>query len=124
MTQSKVGDACIKIISQEQSRYELWTEELAAQQIETKKFDQMTKKQDQLLFSKLIPFSFILVTFHILLNLSEDLSVEIKMVKRDIIPSLLVLMNRKPTELILLALTFLKKLSVFEENKTLILQVI
>ncbi|KAJ1558416.1 Kinesin-associated protein 3, partial [Cladochytrium tenue] len=55
--------------------------------------------------------------FHLLLNLAEDTSIEVKMVKRGIVQYLLVLLSRKTPELLILVLTFLKKLSIFKENK-------
>jgi hypothetical protein len=55
--------------------------------------------------------------------LAEDLTVEVKMIKRDIIHYLVVLLDRKTCELTILVLTFLKKLCIFEENKSLILKV-
>lgn len=66
------------------------------------------RKQDKILF----------VGFYILLNLAEDVSVEKKMVKKGLIPLLIAIVNhRKFEDLLILIMTFLKKLSVFEENK-------
>ena len=56
------------------------------------------------------------MTFHLLLNLAEDLSLEVKMVKRGIIPSLITMLDRPTPDFVTLCLTFLKKLSIFEEN--------
>jgi hypothetical protein len=63
--------------------------------------------QDKLLF----------VCFHVLLNLAEDIGVERKMKKRKITPMLVSMLDRKSPELVMLAVTFLKKLSIFMENK-------
>ena len=65
------------------------------------------KKQDKLLF----------VCFHILLNLAEDVSIEYKMVKLKIARFLTAGLNRTSAELLILAVTFLKKLSIFQESK-------
>jgi hypothetical protein len=67
----------------------------------------MIQKQDKLLF----------VGFYILLNLAEDLSVERKMVKKQLIPSLATMLNRKFEDLLILTVTFLKKLCTIGENK-------
>ena len=56
------------------------------------------------------------VCVHTLLNLAEDLTVERKMRKRNILGMLLRLLGRKNPDLILLVVVFLKKLSIFVEN--------
>ncbi|KAJ3062382.1 Kinesin-associated protein 3 [Podochytrium sp. JEL0797] len=124
ITANKVGDMCLRITDQELNRFNIWSTDL--QKLETKciqspenaalnrdldkehrKFQAMIRKQDQLLF----------VCFHLLLNLAEDLSIEVKMVKRDIVRYLTTILDRETPELLVLTLTFLKKLSVFKENK-------
>jgi hypothetical protein len=57
------------------------------------------------------------VGFYVLLNLAEDVSVERKMVKKGLIENLLLAAERNSSDLLVLTVTFLKKLSVFEENK-------
>lgn len=52
----------------------------------------------------------------VLLNLAEDLSVESKIAKRDIVKYLVKLMERDDQELVQVAVLFLSKLSVFVEN--------
>jgi hypothetical protein len=76
-------------------------------ELENKKFQSLLQKQDQLLF----------VLFHLLLNLAEDLTIEVKMLKRDVIKYLVFLLDRKLPQLLIVILTFLKKLSVFKDNK-------
>jgi hypothetical protein len=71
-----------------------------------RKFQSIMKRQDQLLY----------LTLHLLLNLAEDLSIEVKMLKRDIISNLILLLDRPTQDLIALVLSFIKKLSIFEEN--------
>eukprot|EP01036_Dinobryon_divergens_P024940 gene24940-33435_t len=65
------------------------------------------RKQDKLLF----------VGFYILLNLAEDLSVERKMIKKGLITSLMAMLSHNFEDLLILCVTFLKKLSTIEENK-------
>ena len=74
---------------------------------ERKKTKLIMRKQEKLLF----------VCFHVLLNLAEDVQVERKMVKRKIVQYLAAMLDRTNAELLVLVVTFLKKLSIFQENK-------
>lgn len=74
---------------------------------EASKHTLTVRKQDKLLF----------VAFYILLNLAEDLSVERKMIIKSLIPALLSTLNRRFDDLLILCVTFLKKLCVIGENK-------
>ncbi|KAJ3130579.1 Kinesin-associated protein 3, partial [Physocladia obscura] len=123
ITANKVGDMCLRITDQELNRFKIWSTDVA--KLETKaiqlrdqslakdlekehrKFQAMIRKQDQLLF----------VCFHLLLNLAEDLGIEVKMVKREIVQYLVTILDRETPELLVLTITFLKKLSLFKENK-------
>jgi hypothetical protein len=110
ITKNKMGDMCLKIIDQEKSRWKLWKDDLESAgdgETNLKKYKSRLKRQDQLLF----------LTFNLLLNLSEDLNLEAKMVKRGIISSLMMMIDRPSLDLVNCVVTFLKKLSVFEENK-------
>ena len=68
----------------------------------------MVKKQEKVLF----------VAFHLLLNLAEDLQIERKMKNRRIISQLISMLDRNNPDLLFIVLNFLKKLSIFGENKT------
>ena len=57
------------------------------------------------------------VAFHILLNLAEDLQIERKIISRKIIHYLMMMMERNNPDLLFIVMTFLKKLSVFGQNK-------
>lgn len=74
---------------------------------EAQKQKVLVRKQDKLLF----------VSFYVLLNLAEDVNVERKMIKKNLIPMLMTMLQRNFEDLLILAVTFLKKLSMFEENK-------
>lgn len=74
---------------------------------EEKKLAIMIKKQEKVLF----------VAFHLLLNLAEDLQIERKMKNRQIIASLLAMLDRNNPDLLFIVLNFLKKLSIFGDNK-------
>ncbi|XP_070517168.1 kinesin-associated protein 3 isoform X4 [Cardiocondyla obscurior] len=75
-----------------------------------KKFKSLTKKQEQLLR----------VAFYLLLNIAENaIKVERKMRKKNVIGMLIKTLDRTNTDLLILVVTFLKKLSIFRENKDL-----
>lgn len=57
------------------------------------------------------------VAFYLLLNLSEDTKVEQKMVNKDVTKLLIKALDRENSELLILVVSFLKKLSIFIENK-------
>ncbi|KAK3581891.1 hypothetical protein CHS0354_024204 [Potamilus streckersoni] len=72
-----------------------------------KKFEGLVKKQEQLLR----------VAFYLLLNLAEDLKVELKMRNKGMVKMLVQSLERDNPELLILVVSFLKKLSIFIENK-------
>nr|XP_034185847.1 kinesin-associated protein 3 isoform X1 [Osmia lignaria] len=74
-----------------------------------KKFKGLTKKQEQLLR----------VAFYLLLNIAENMEVERKMRKKNVIGMLIKTLDRTNTDLLILVIAFLKKLSIFRENKDL-----
>ena len=57
------------------------------------------------------------VAFYLLLNLAEDIKVEMKMVNKKIVSLLIQTLSRDNPELLILVVSFLKKLSIFIENK-------
>ena len=57
------------------------------------------------------------VSYYLLLNLAEDVRVEMKMRNKSIIKSLCKTLERDNQELLILVVSFLKKLSIFVENK-------
>jgi hypothetical protein len=75
---------------------------------EERKLSLMIKKQEKVLF----------VAFHLLLNLAEDLQIERKMKNRQVIGLLICMLDRNNPDLLFIVLNFLKKLSIFGENKT------
>ncbi|KAG5315033.1 KIFA3 protein, partial [Pseudoatta argentina] len=78
-----------------------------------KKFKSLTKKQEQLLR----------VAFYLLLNIAENaMEVERKMRKKNVIGMLIKTLDRTNTDLLILVVTFLKKLSIFRENKDLMIE--
>jgi hypothetical protein len=119
VTEHKIGSLCMAVLDHEIKRHHQLTEDMDTKRREgkssgkaqyekaRKKYQQVIKKQETLLR----------VTLYLLLNLAEDLAVELKMRNRGIVPMLLTLLDRKTPELVIMAVTFLKKLSVFVENK-------
>ena len=57
------------------------------------------------------------VAFYLLLNIAEDTRVELKMRNKNLIPMLIKMLERNNEELLILIVSFLKKLSIFAENK-------
>ena len=60
----------------------------------------------------------VLVLSYLLLNLAEDAKVEMKMKNKKIVYMLVQLLERENVDLLILVVSFLKKLSIFVENKT------
>jgi hypothetical protein len=100
-----------QIQNHHQTEYLQFIEKLKKQrEKEIYKEQQFAYKQDKLFF----------VGFYILLNLAEDVIVERKMMKKGLLNMLLSLLQQRSFEdLLILIVTFLKKLSMFEENKNL-----
>ncbi|KAK3792823.1 hypothetical protein RRG08_038553 [Elysia crispata] len=120
----KIGTLCMTIIQHELKKHQLWLDELnkkkqaaAADKNNTrlkedyekslKKYEGLVRKQEQLLR----------VAYYLLLNLAEDLSVELKMRNKGIVKMLVSTLDRSNFELLILVVSFLKKLSIFIENK-------
>jgi len=121
----KVGALCMSIVEHEMNRLETWKNELkkkketidneenreqALKEFEkfNKKVQNLARKQDQLLK----------VAFYLLLNLSEDMRVEVKMKNKGIVKLLCkALETRSSVGLSIVVISFLKKLSIFKENK-------
>eukprot|EP00644_Phytophthora_capsici_P008094 jgi/Phyca11/554082/estExt2_Genewise1Plus.C_PHYCAscaffold_580193 len=102
----RIGAITLKIIEFELKRHQLH-DMLTKLDREKKRNKKRMKKQDQLLY----------VCFSVLLNLAEDIHTERKMVKRKIVLFLTKLLDRVAPDLVILTIIFLKKLSIFEENK-------
>ncbi|TMW57386.1 hypothetical protein Poli38472_003311 [Pythium oligandrum] len=117
----RIGAVTLKIVEFEIKRHELriadeqqldatttqTDEERDKLDREKRRNKKRMKKQDQLLY----------VCFSVLLNLAEDIHTERKMVKRKIVAFLGKMLDRVDPDLVILTIGFLKKLSIFEENK-------
>jgi len=117
----KIGALCLQILEHECRKHSLWLDELGKkEQAMTKdpnrkkdyeksykKFNALLKKQEHLLR----------VGVYFLLNLAEDAKVEMKMKNKNIVQLLVKLLQRNNAELLILVVSFLKKLSIYKENK-------
>ncbi|CAH8614297.1 unnamed protein product [Heterobilharzia americana] len=130
----KIGALIMTIIEHELKKYDLWIEELERKhklsstnsevnsttsvrcsidetqnnyETSLSKYKSLVRKQEQLFR----------VSFYLLLNISEDLNVEIKMHNKGIVGMICNCLDRDNFELLVLLVSFLKKLSIFSENK-------
>ncbi|XP_073732458.1 kinesin-associated protein 3b [Misgurnus anguillicaudatus] len=124
ITHYKIGLLCLNIIEHELRKYDMWQDELEKKdkacdeapdnqslrkehEKTLKKYQSLLLKQEQLLQ----------VAFYLLLNLSEDTRTELKMRNKNIVHLLVKTLERDDEELLVLVVSFLKKLSIFLENK-------
>ncbi|XP_026103517.1 kinesin-associated protein 3-like, partial [Carassius auratus] len=124
ITHYKIGALSMSIIEHELKRYDLWQDELQKKkkagdddpdnqnlkkeyEKALKKYHGLLTKQEQLLR----------VALYLLLNLSEDTRTELKMRNKNIVHLLVKTLDRDSEELLVLVVSFLKKLSIFLENK-------
>mmetsp|Transcript_31985 Transcript_31985/g.38691 ORF Transcript_31985/g.38691 Transcript_31985/m.38691 type:complete len:802 (+) Transcript_31985:194-2599(+) len=102
----QVGDMTMRLIDLELKRADE-REKAEADAKKKNKASNATRKQDKLLY----------VCLYLLLNLAEDVNIERKMKKRNIVVYLVKVLDRRNVELLILSVTFLKKLSIYKENK-------
>uniref|UniRef100_A0A673ZLR0 Kinesin-associated protein 3a n=1 Tax=Salmo trutta TaxID=8032 RepID=A0A673ZLR0_SALTR len=120
VTHYKIGALCMNITEHELKRYDLWQDELQKKKKDPdnqnvkkehekalKKYQGLLSKQEQLLQ----------VALYLLLNLAEDTRTELKMRNKNIVHMLVKTLDREDEELLVLVVSFLKKLSIFLENK-------
>lgn len=91
-------------MSSSAANLEQWKQLKERELMKNRRFEQ---RQDKLLFA----------AFCVLMNFAEDIAVERKIVKKGVIQMLCAMLTRSSVDLLVLTTTFLKKLSVFEENK-------
>ncbi|XP_041705213.2 kinesin-associated protein 3-like isoform X2 [Coregonus clupeaformis] len=124
VTHYKIGALCMNIIEHELKRYDLWQDELQkkAAACDDDPENQNVKKEHEKSFKKyqglLIKQEQLLrVALYLLLNLAEDMRTELKMRNKNIVHTLVKILDREDEELLVLVVSFLKKLSIFLENK-------
>nr|CDJ89894.1 Kinesin-associated domain containing protein [Haemonchus contortus] len=110
LSHHKIGALCMNAMEYEIKRGELWAAEAKNEDEKTARKCRLAIRKQQKLLAACIT---------LLTNLAHDINVELKMVRRDIVPMLLrCLSMRDSAELTLATVQFLLKLSIFEENKT------
>uniref|UniRef100_A0A671PPV1 Kinesin-associated protein 3-like n=1 Tax=Sinocyclocheilus anshuiensis TaxID=1608454 RepID=A0A671PPV1_9TELE len=117
ITHYKIGVLCMSIIEHELKRYDLWQDELLKKKkadILSKEYEKALKKYHGLLTKQ---EQLLRVALYLLLNLSEDTRTELKMRNKNIVHLLVKTLDRDSEELLVLVVSFLKKLSIFLENK-------
>jgi hypothetical protein len=121
LRQHKIGAQCLQILSKEIKRAVQLDEKMGKIQlkIKAKKYSEEEAKtklqahhdscfnQERLIY----------VSLHLLLNLAEDTRVQMKMASKGLIGNLLTFLERENPELLILVVAFLKRLSIFAENK-------
>lgn len=126
LMQHQCGDVTMRVVEYESQRHQVRKEDMArkiqrVQELadqatsedrralakDEKKYKAQLNRQNRLMH----------VCQMVLLNLAEEISIEKKMVNRKMPLLLVQILDRTHEDLLLVALQFLKKLSVFEENK-------
>ncbi|KAK6740698.1 hypothetical protein RB195_008884 [Necator americanus] len=114
LSHHKIGALCMNAIEYELKRADLWIAEAQNSDEKNARKCRIAIRKQQTLLAACISF---------LINLAHDINVELKMVRRDIVPMLLKCLNfRDSVELTLATVQFLLKLSMFEENKAVLEQ--
>lgn len=108
ITQLKMGALSMQVLEHELKRGEVWKNEASKDEKGAKKYQLAIKKQHALMAA--------CITLQT--NIAEDLNVEQKIIKKDILPLLFKCLQFKQSpQLLLASVQFLLKLSVFVENK-------
>ncbi|KHJ83889.1 Kinesin-associated protein, partial [Oesophagostomum dentatum] len=109
LSHHKIGALCMNAMEYELKRSDLWAAEARNSDEKNARKCRLALRKQQTLLAACIT---------LLTNLAHDINVELKMVRRDIVPMLLKCLNfRDSAELTLATVQFLLKLSMFEENK-------
>ncbi|KAI4810175.1 hypothetical protein KUCAC02_019016 [Chaenocephalus aceratus] len=105
----KIGALCMSVVEHELKRHDVWQNGSLRrdQDKAVRKYHGLLSKQEQLLR----------VSLYLLLNLAEDTRTELKMRNKNIVGLLVKVLERDDEELLVLVVSFLKKLSIFLENK-------
>lgn len=126
LMQHQCGDATMRVVEYESQRHQVRKEDMERRKLRLQELGESATYEDKKLLAKDEKKYKIQVTrqsrlmhvcLMILLNLAEDIAIEKKMVNRKMPLLLTQLLERTHEDLLLATLQFLKKLSVFEENK-------
>ncbi|VDM84560.1 unnamed protein product, partial [Strongylus vulgaris] len=109
LSHHKIGALCMNAMEYELKRADVWAAEAQNSDEKTARKCRLAIRKQQVLLAACIS---------LLINLAHDINVELKMVRRDIVPMLMKCLTfRDSAELTLATVQFLLKLSIFEENK-------
>lgn len=126
LMQHQCGDVTMRVLEYESQRAEVRKEDMNRRQMRLLELADTATAEDKRLFAKdekkyqlqvNRQSRLIHVCLCVLLNLAEEIAIEKKMVNRKIPVLLSSLLDRTQEDLVQVTLQFLKKLSVFEENK-------
>lgn len=112
----KIGSLCVNAMEHETKRYDLWVADMKKADMETQKKLKVAIRKQAMLLAACVT---------LLTNLATDISVELKMVRRNLVTLLIKCLQMSTDSLSPLTtatIKFLLKLSIFEENKTLMEQ--
>ncbi|EFO97552.1 CRE-KAP-1 protein [Caenorhabditis remanei] len=107
----KIGSLCVSAIEHETKRYDLWIADMKKADSETQKKLKIAIRKQSMLLAACIT---------LLTNLATDISVELKMVRRNLVSYLvkcLQMSSESPNALTIATVRFLLKLSIFDENR-------
>ena len=113
-----IGEICMSVIDFQFMKYEIRRDEIVrfCSSPDVSKVEYQNALQ-RFLFLVLKQDRILNFAFGILLYLAEEIRIEYKMVKKDIVALLMKNMDRREINLLLTVLLFLKKLSIFQVNK-------
>lgn len=129
MMRNQCGDVTMRVVEYESQRHQVRKEDIEKKIRRVQELAEASTSEDRRqLFKDETKYKTQLnkqcklmqVCQMVLMNLAEDISIERKMCNRKMPLFLIALLERTHEEVLLIALQFLKKLSIFEENKDLI----
>lgn len=122
--QHHVGHTCMKLVDREMERRHVLYADLdkARSALQTSTDKQAAKEAYQKVTQKVERVkskqeSLLAVCFSVLLHLAEDMAIEKKMKKHNIVKNLVAVLDADNPDLLSVVLLFLKKLSIIKENK-------
>eukprot|EP00930_Biecheleria_cincta_P034101 TRINITY_DN23592_c0_g3_i1.p1 TRINITY_DN23592_c0_g3~~TRINITY_DN23592_c0_g3_i1.p1 ORF type:complete len:794 (-),score=194.37 TRINITY_DN23592_c0_g3_i1:95-2476(-) len=126
LMQHQCGDVTMRVLEYESQRSQVRREDMTRRKMRLDELGDSCTQEDRKLLAKdekkyKLQISRQSKLMHVclsaLLNLAEEISIEKKMVNRKMPALLSTLIDRGQEDLLIVTLTFMKKLSAFEENK-------
>lgn len=110
LVEMKIPESTVKIIEYELHRTRTLDEE--KRKTDKQKMALISAKQHRLLY----------YSCHLLLNLCEDLSIELQLIRKNLIRNLIGIFKYSDVDVRVMVMEFICKLSIFSENKPIILK--